>query len=190
MSLPQIVGLSGSTSRPSRTTALVEALLENLSDLGPCRLIELADEAPQLASALSPAALTGRAASTVAAVEAADLLVVGTPVYRGSYPGLFKHLFDLVDHRALAGTPVVLAATGGSALHALMIEHQLRPLFGFFSALTLPTGVYATEADFDGYALSGERVRERAARAAAEARAQLGLRFPTRAAAPATPALA
>ncbi len=190
MPLPQIVGLSGSTSRPSRTTALVEAILENLSDLGPCRLIELADEAPHLASALSPAALSGRAAATVAAVEAADLLVVGTPVYRGSYPGLFKHLFDLVDHRALAGKPVVLAATGGSALHALMIEHQLRPLFGFFNALTLPTGVYAIEADFDGYALSGERVRERAARAAAEARGQLGLRVPTRVAASAAPALA
>ena len=43
---------------------------------------------------------------------------------------------------------MLLAATGGGEKHALVIEHQLRPLFGFFEAITLPTGVYASGADF------------------------------------------
>ena len=60
-------------------------------------------------------------------IESADALIVATPVYRGSYTGLFKHLFDLVDHEALIGTPVLLAATGGSDRHSLVIDHQFGP---------------------------------------------------------------
>lgn len=62
--------------------------------------------------------------------------------------GLFKHLFDLIEPAALAGKPVLLTATGGGEKHALVIEHQLRPLFAFFEAATLPTGIYASGADF------------------------------------------
>jgi FMN reductase len=65
--------------------------------------------------------------------------------------------------------PVVLAATGGSERHALVIDHQLRPLFSFFRALTLPTGIYAAEADFDGYRLKSDAVRSRIGSAAREA---------------------
>ncbi len=58
--------------------------------------------------------------------------------------------------------PVLLAATGGSERHALMIDHQLRPLFSFFQARTLPLGVYATDQDFAHYRLQGEALIERA----------------------------
>jgi FMN reductase len=85
-------------------------------------------------------------------------------------------LFDLVDHEALAGKPVLLTATGGTPLHGLVTEHQLRPLLGFFNALTLPTAVYATEADFSDYQLVNPKIIARIERAAAEAAAQLRLR--------------
>ena len=81
------------------------------------------------------------------AVETADLLVVGSPVYKGSYTGLFKHFIDFIDYRALIGTPVALLATGGSERHALVIEHQLRPLFAFFQARPLGTGIFLTDRD-------------------------------------------
>lgn len=58
--------------------------------------------------------------------------------------------------------PVLLAATGGSERHALMIDHQLRPLFSFFQARTLPLGVYATDKDFADYRLRDEALIERA----------------------------
>ena len=67
---------------------------------------------------------------------------------KAAYTGLLKHLFDLIDQAVLAGRPVVLAATGGSDRHALVIEHHLRPLFAFFGAHALPAGLYATNADF------------------------------------------
>src|SRR5690606_10239807 len=100
------------------------------------------------------------------AIERADLLIVGSPVYRASFTGLFKHLFDFVGQYDLVGKPVLLAATGGGERHALMIEHQLRPLFAFFQALTLPLGVYASNGDFDGYRVNSDVLSARIALAA------------------------
>jgi FMN reductase len=100
-------------------------------------------------------------------------LVIGTPVYRASYTGALKHLFDLVHHEAFLGKPVILTATGGSHLHGLVTEHQLRPLFGFLNALTLPTKVYAVETDFLDYRVSSQKILDRADRAVGEALTQL-----------------
>ncbi|WP_343038483.1 NAD(P)H-dependent oxidoreductase [Microvirga arsenatis] len=47
------------------------------------------------------------------AVEQADLLLIGTPVHKGSYTGLFKHFVDLIDCKSLAGVSVALLAMGG-----------------------------------------------------------------------------
>ena len=166
-----IVGVSGSPNRASRTTALVRTIVNRIAIVGDYNhdIIELVDAAPHLFAALTPAQLTGASRAIVDTVERADLLVVGTPVYRASMSGLLKHLFDLVDHRAFASKPVVLAATGGSLLHGLVTEHQLRPLFGFLNALTLPTTVYAVESDFEGYEISTGKLRERIGRVAEEA---------------------
>lgn len=146
----RIVAVSGSLHRPSSTTALVSALagaVEARID-AEIELVELAHVGPHLAGTLERGALPGEAVAAIEAIENADLLVVGSPVYRASFTGLFKHLFDFVDQHALIDTPVLLAATGGSHRHALTIEHQLRPLFAFFQALTLPVGVYAASEDF------------------------------------------
>jgi FMN reductase len=118
--------------------------------------------------------LTARMELVLQQIERADLLVVVTPVYNGSYTGHFKHMFDLVDARALVCKPVALAATGGGERHALMVEHQLRPLFGFFKAQTLPTAIYASEAEFDGPAVCSRALLERIEAVAAEAEECLG----------------
>lgn len=154
MSKPlNLVALSGGLQRPSRTLALTEALVAALGERANVhtRLIELGEVGPQLAGALAPTQLSPVAREAVHAIEQADFLIAATPVFRGSYTGLFKHLLDFVDHEALIDVPVLLAATGGSERHALVIEHQLRPLFSFFQALTLPIGVYASESGFSDY---------------------------------------
>ena len=86
----------------------------------------------------------------LSAIETSDALVVATPIYKASYSGLFKHLFDLIDPKALAGRPVILAATGGSDRHALVIDHHLRPLLARLlrASRSVPCGIYATEVDF------------------------------------------
>ncbi|WP_294642698.1 FMN reductase [uncultured Aureimonas sp.] len=184
----RILGISGSVRRPSRTTTLVAQLTDRIARAlgGTGEVIELVDAAPHLLSALERDGLGEIGRDLIRRIETADALVVGTPVYRASYTGALKHLFDLVDHRALSGRPVVLAATGGSTLHGLVTEHQLRPLLSFFGALTLPTTLYATEADFENYELTDPAIAARVERAAREA-AQLieaQRRAPTSAPAP------
>jgi FMN reductase len=171
MSKFNVVSVSGSLSRPSRTSALVSAVLDAIQELEDVniRSYELADVGPGLFAASSFDRLTPQSREIIEDIEGADLIVVGTPVYRGSYTGAFKHVFDLVRHDRLRGTPVILAATGGNLSHSLVTEHELRPLFGFFSALSLPTALYATETDFNNYALVSDAMVKRVALAATEA---------------------
>lgn len=166
-----IVAVTGSLQRPSRTLVLVEALLAELGRQVPIqvRLIQLGTVGPKLAGALYRSQLPADVEADLAAIEAADALLVASPVYRGSYTGLFKHLFDFVHHEALIDVPVLLAATGGSDRHALVIDHQLRPLFSFFQARTLPVGVYASEADFSAYDISSQALKQRIQLAIAKA---------------------
>jgi len=170
-----VVAISGGLQRPSRTLALTDAIVAALGVALPIdtRLIELGEIGGRLAGALTRAQVPADLEARIRAIETADALVVASPVYRASYTGLFKHLFDLVRHDALVDVPVLLAATGGSERHALVIDHQLRPLFSFFQARTLPIGVYASESDFDRYEIANPALRARIALAVERAVPQL-----------------
>lgn len=156
-SVIKVVVVSGSLRVPSRTEALLQVLVDRLQARLPSvavhwvRIAELADS---LSGSLQRDTASADLLPHLQAIERADLLLAGSPVYRASYTGLFKHLFDLVDQHSLKGVPVVLAATGGSERHALMVDHQLRPLFAFFQAHTLPYGLYASVEAFDDYRLT------------------------------------
>ncbi|WP_313694614.1 FMN reductase [Achromobacter mucicolens] len=160
----RLVAVSGGMQRPSKTTVLAEQLLALIANEIPCapRLVEMGRLAPQLAGAVWRSQLPDTVERELVAVEQADVLVVATPVYRGSYTGLFKHFFDFIHQDALIDKPVLLAATGGSQRHALVIDHQLRPLFSFFQARTLPLGIYATDEDFADYRLQNDALIQRA----------------------------
>lgn len=173
----RLVAVSGGLQRPSKAAALSEHLMDLIADVVLCeqRLVELGQVAPQLAGAVWRSQLPEAVERDLAAVEQADILVVTTPVYRGSYTGLFKHFFDFIDQDALIDKPILLAATGGSERHALMIDHQLRPLFSFFQARTLPLGVYATDKDFLDYRVHDEALLQRATLAVQRALPLIGL---------------
>lgn len=150
MPSPRFAAFAGSWSRPSKTRALVahaaEAAVARFG--GTAEVFDIAD----LGSNFGVATLPGSAPTLDRHLEAfveADAIIVASPVYKGSYTGLFKHFIDLIAPDALAGKPVLLAATGGGHRHALIIEHQLRPLFGFFEAHVLGTGIYASSGDFE-----------------------------------------
>lgn len=159
----KVVAISGGLKNPSRTHALTNALTSALSKHAQIdvRLIDLGEIGPRFAGVVQPDDLPADIRAAIRAIEGADFIVAATPVYRASFTGLFKHLLDFVDHNALIDVPVLLAATGGSDRHALIIDHQLRPLFSFFQSLTLPIGVYASEADFDNYRVSSAALKER-----------------------------
>lgn len=150
MSSPVIVGISGSFSAPSKTRILVEDAVGRAVARfrQSAEVYDLSQFGSDLGNARSFSDLNEPARHIISRILHAKALVIASPVYKGSYPGLFKHLFDLFDPSWLAGKPILLAATGGGDKHALVIEHQLRPLFSFFEAQTLATGVYVSDRDF------------------------------------------
>ena len=166
-SKPGIVGLSGSFSSPSKTRALAEEAVRRAADRfgHASEVYDLGQFGPELGLARSFSDLGEEARRIVDRIVQAKAVVIASPVYKGSYPGLFKHLFDLIDPTWLAGKPILLAATGGGEKHALIIEHQLRPLFAFFEAQTLATGVYVSERDFIDGRLASKTVLDRLDRA-------------------------
>jgi FMN reductase len=170
MSSRKLVSLVGSFNRPSRSCALAEAVARAAGERYGfhSRLYDLTDIGSSLGNARRGDDLDASAQRVLEEVVAADVLVVGTPTYKGSYTGLFKHFLDLIDPLALQGKPVILTATGGGDRHALMVEHQLRPLFGFFMAHTLPTAIYASDRDFLDCRLVAEPVVARVAQAVSE----------------------
>ncbi|RWX78395.1 FMN reductase [Neorhizobium lilium] len=163
MSRLKLVGLAGSYNRPSKTFALVDhiAALASARYGFEKRVHDLADVGPSLGHAQRQTDLDANAAEILQDVVSADVLVIGSPTYKGSYPGLFKHFIDLIDPEQLRAKPILISATGGGDRHALMVEHQLRPLFGFFMAHTLPTAIYASDKDFTDYKVNSEALKQR-----------------------------
>ncbi|TPW71488.1 FMN reductase [Schumannella sp. 10F1B-5-1] len=163
MSRLKIVAVSGSPTAPSRTTALVDDVARSLAEQvdGEAQLIELAPLLGQLAQGVWRTELGAAAQAALDEVEQADVLVVGSPAYRASYTGLFKLFFDHIGQYALVDKPILLTATGGSDRHALLVEHQMRPLFGFFQSHTLPLGIFASEGDFENYRVTSDDLRAR-----------------------------
>jgi FMN reductase len=151
MTLVKTVVVSGSSSAGSKTLTLAQRILAAVADevAVDARVIDIAEIGSDIGRALARRDLSSAAERALSQVEDAQILIAATPVYRGSYSGHFKHLFDLIDQNALIDTPVILAATGGSDKHCLVIEHQLRPLFGFLQSYTVPVGVYASHSDFE-----------------------------------------
>jgi FMN reductase len=161
-----IIGFSGNLQRPSKTRTLIETVIAHIvarrgEDAVNASVYDLVDVMPELGLALDGSRLPDKLASVIERMASADAIVVGSPVYKGSYTGLFKHFFDLMEPQRLAGLPVVLVASGGGDRHALVVEHQLRPLFGFFSAHTIATSIYASERDFSDGSVKSEALLTR-----------------------------
>jgi FMN reductase len=146
-------GLSVPSSTRLLADRLTEAVRQQLADAGretEVRVVELRELAVDIANNLVTGFPSPALAEAVEAVTEADGLIAVTPVFSASYSGLFKSFFDVIDHDALIGKPVLAAATGGTARHSLALEHALRPLFAFLRAVVVPTAVYAASEDWGG----------------------------------------
>ena len=126
-------------------------------------------ELRHLARAITDAMLTGFAAPDLEAVfdaiAGSDGVIAVTPTFNATFSGLFKSFFDVLPEQTLDGTPVLIAATGGTERHSLVLDHALRPMFCYLHALVSPTGVFAATADF-GADSTGSGLSERIAKAA------------------------
>ena len=108
-----------------------------------------------------PTKYEGDAKLVIDKIIESDALFIGTPMYRGSYTGMLKNVFDLIPNDALLGKPVGLIATGGSAHHYLALEQELKPLLSFFYAYVIPGCVYASSEHFSNRDLENKEVLNR-----------------------------
>ncbi len=130
--------------------------------------IELKPLARELANHLSGLLGSGLA-EAMRQVGDADGLIAVSPIHNASYSGLFKMFIDSLDVDALEGKPVLVAATAGSARHALALEHAMRPLFSHLKAIVVPTSVLAATEDWgSGENEVGEGLAGRIDRAGSE----------------------
>lgn len=170
MSAKKLAVVTAGLSQPSSTRLLADRLAEATVEAATLdgvevevTVVELRDIAQDITNNLLTGFPSGRLQEAIDAVAGADALIAVTPICSASYSGLFKSFFDVIDNTALEGLPTTLAATGGSARHSLALEHEMRPLFSYLRAVTLPTAVFAASEDWgsgaDGVSALPSRVR-------------------------------
>jgi FMN reductase len=173
----RIAVVTAGLSQPSTTRLLADRLATAVD-----RALRLHDETVvvevvelrDIAHALTDHLLTGfpspELEEALATVAGADAVIAVTPVFSASYSGLFKTFFDVLEPDALAGKPVLVAATAGTARHSLVLDFAMRPLFTYLRAVVVPTGVFAATEDFGSTADGALAARvERAAKELADA---------------------
>ncbi|MEU2178076.1 FMN reductase [Nocardia sp. NPDC019219] len=164
--MTRIAVVSAGLSQPSSTRLLADrlaaatgtALSTHAGDVT-FDVVEVREHARDLADNLLTGFAPGGLRATIDSVTGADGLIAVTPIFNASYSGLFKTFFDVLEPESLAGMPVLLGATGGSARHSLALEHALRPMFSYLRAVVAPTAVYAASEDWASATAEGLRVR-------------------------------
>ena len=165
--MTSIAVISAGLSVPSSTRILADALgkatARAVSSVEPgetrspvdVHVVELRDLAHLITDNTLTGFPTGPLADAVRRVAEADAVIAVSPVYTGSYSGLFKMFFDVLDEGTLEGKPVLIAATAGTARHSLVLEFAMRPLFAYLRADVVPTAVFAASSDFGSTGTAG-----------------------------------
>ncbi|GLU45729.1 FMN reductase [Nocardiopsis ansamitocini] len=155
MTARRVVVVTAGLSTPSSTRLLADRLaasaVRSLREQGhqaTVETVELRDHARDLADRMLTGFASPGLAEVVDGIADADGVIAVTPIFNASYSGLFKTFFDAVEPDALTDTPVLIAATGGTARHSLALEHAVRPLFGYLRSVVAPTAVFAAAEDW------------------------------------------
>lgn len=188
MTTRTIVVVSAGLGQPSSTRLLADQLAAATVEGLPAGTQIITIDLRELAHDIVDHLLTGfpspALGEAIGQLLRANGVIAVTPLYNGSYNGLFKSFFDVLDPEALVGKPVLIAATGGTARHSLALEHAVRPLFSYLRAVTVPTAVFAATEDWGSASGSGGALTARIERAGVELAALIGRSQPT---APADP---
>lgn len=175
----RLVVLSAGTGNPSSTRQLTDRIaqksLEALRRSGAeatANVIELGPLAADTARTAVAGFPTESVQAAIDQLAGADAIIAAGPVYKAGLSGLFKTFVDVLDNDLIVAKPVLLAATGGTPRHALVIDDQMRPLFAYMRALTLPTSVYAAPEDW-GQPELGKRIERAATELAVLVRARV-----------------
>ena len=158
----KLVVISAGTSDPSSTRLLADRTAARTTEQGArighsvaTAVIDLREISADIASAQVTQLITPKLQQAIDALGDADGIIAATPVYKAGPSGLFTSFIGVLDNDLLIAKPVVLAATAGTARHALVADDQMRPLFAYLRTLTAPTSLFAAPEDWSDPALNG-----------------------------------
>jgi FMN reductase len=156
-----LVVVTAGTSDPSSTRMLADQIAQRVTDLAgrrghevATRVVDLRELATEITTAMVSRLAGPKLRQAVAALGDADGIVASTPVYAAGASGLFTSFFQVLDSDLLIAKPVVLAATAGTARHALVVDEQVRSLFAYLRTMTVPTSLFAAPEDWSDPALA------------------------------------
>jgi len=157
----RLVVVSAGTGDPSSTRLLADRTAERVAALAAkhghtvtVTVIELRELATDVSTALVSQLITPKLRQAITALGAADGIIAATPVHKAGPSGLFTSFFGVLDNDLLIAKPVVLAATAGTARHALVADDHMRPLFAYLRTMTAPTSLFAAPDDWGDPALN------------------------------------
>ena len=160
--------VSAGVGDPSSTSLLADRTAERAAALADARgravtvsVIQLREIAADISTALVSQLVTPKLQKAITVLAEADGIIAAAPVYKAGPSGLFTSFFHVLDNDLLIARPVVLAATAGTARHALVVDDQMRPLFAYLRALTVPTSLFAAPEDWGDPGLN-ERINRAA----------------------------
>ena len=111
--MSSVLSISASPQAVSSTHAVLTHVNRRIVGAGhTVRTVQVRELPP--AALLSADASDPAIADAIAAVAAADAVVVATPVYQAAYSGLLKVFLDLLPQFAFRGKAVLPIVTGGS----------------------------------------------------------------------------
>ena len=134
----------GNPKPRSRTRAAAEAVAERLTGAPADRVVDVVELGAGLLGWGDP--VVGEA---VAAVRAAEVLVVASPTYKATYTGLLKLFLDQIGTGDLAGVVAVPVMLGGGPAHALAPELLLKPVLVELGATVTTRGLYLVDRVWD-----------------------------------------
>jgi FMN reductase len=156
-----LVVVTAGTSDPSSTRMLADRTAKRAAVLAgehgattAIRVIDLRELATDITTALTSQLITPKLRQAVDALGEADGIIAAAPVYKAGPSGLFTSFFHVLDNDLLIGKPTVLAATAGTARHALVVDDQMRSLFAYLRTLPVPTSLFAAPEDWGDPALN------------------------------------
>lgn len=147
MNILLVVGAATPPGRLSRAVDEVEWCLAARRDIA-VDVVDLAKTPVDVCDGRADADYGTDTRNAVLRVERASAIILASPVYRASIPGVLKNLLDLIPVAALRNKPVGIIAMGGSDHHYLSVDSHLRSILAWFGALVAPTSVYLTSRDF------------------------------------------
>jgi azobenzene reductase len=153
----RILLLGGSLARPSRTAALMRAMERVLAVGGgaTCRWDIAQRPLPPVQPGLDADPPDPDRRALLVAADAADGLVIASPLYHNSYSGSVKDALDHLSPRQLTGKPVALLSNSGRRISSQALDH-LRAVVRALHAIAIPRQVVTVDGD---YVLDGDQYR-------------------------------